>query len=179
VHPSLTTPLAQQAPRALRPTARFMVSHPGHMIALGFGSGLSPVAPGTFGTLWGWLSYLVLAQWLSPAGFGVLIVAGLAVGWWACTVTAAHMRVHDPVHIVWDEVVSFWIILWLLMPATWDMQLAAFVLFRLIDSVKPGPVAWADRLFAGFGWRGGFGILFDDLTAAFCTLFVIALWRAW
>ena len=56
---------------------------------------------------------------------------------------------------------------------------AAFVLFRFFDAVKPGPVAWADRLFKGFGWRGGWGILWDDLVAAFCTLLVIALWRIW
>jgi phosphatidylglycerophosphatase A len=56
-------------------------------------------------------------------------------------------------------------------------QLMAFVLFRFFDSVKLGPVAWADRTFKGFGWRGGWGIMFDDLVAAFCTLLVIAVWR--
>ena len=58
-------------------------------------------------------------------------------------------------------------------------QLVAFVLFRFFDAAKPGPVAWADRHFKGFGTRGGFGIMFDDLVAAFCALLVIALWRAW
>ena len=76
------------------------------------------------------------------------------------------MRVLDPGNIVWDEVIAFWIVLWLLMPAGLLAQLAAFVLFRFFDAVKPGPVAWADKLFHGFGWRGGFGILFDDLVAA-------------
>jgi hypothetical protein len=64
-------------------------------------------------------------------------------------------------------------------PSGFATQLAAFVLFRFFDAVKPGPVAWADRLFKGFGWRGGWGILWDDLVAAFCTLLVIALWRIW
>jgi phosphatidylglycerophosphatase A len=164
-------------PPVMRPGVRFMLSHPAHAIALGFGSGLSPAAPGTVGTLWAWLAYLALQQWLAPGAIGLVIVASLAVGWWACTVTASHMRVLDPGSIVWDEVVAFWIVLWLLMPAGWMSQLAAFVLFRLFDAVKPGPVAWADDLFHGFGWRGGFGIIFDDLVAAFCTLLVIAAWR--
>jgi phosphatidylglycerophosphatase A len=163
----------------IRPTARFMLSHPARLIALGFGSGLSPVAPGTAGTLWAWLAFVVLASYLTPAQIGWVIAASLLVGWWACTVAARHMGVSDPGSIAWDEVVAFWLVLWLVMPTGWLGQLAAFALFRYFDAAKPGPVAWADRLFKGFGWRGGFGILFDDLVAAGCTLLVIALWRAW
>jgi phosphatidylglycerophosphatase A len=166
-------------PPVIRPTGRFMLSHPAHIVALGFGSGLSPKAPGTAGTLWAWLAWWVMHDWFSPAGMGLLIAAALVLGWWACTVTAEHMRVLDPGSIVWDEVVAFWIVLWLVTPAGFLAQLAAFVLFRLFDAIKPGPVAWADDLFHGFGWRGGFGILFDDLVAAFCTLLVIAAWRFW
>ena len=166
-------------PAVPRPTARFMLSHPAHLIALGFGSGLSPVAPGTTGTLWAWLAWLLLAQWLTPLELGLVIALSLAVGWWACTVTAGHMRVLDPGNIVWDEVVAFWIVLWLLLPAGFGAQLAAFALFRFFDAVKPGPVAWADDLYHGFGWQGGFGILFDDLVAALCTLLVIAAWKVW
>jgi len=172
LEPPLHAPIA-------RVSARFMLSHPAHAIALGFGSGLSPVAPGTAGTLWAWAAYLVMQYWLEPWAIGLVIAASLAVGWWACTVTAAHMRVLDPGSIVWDEVVAFWIVLWLVMPTGLWGQLAAFGLFRLFDAVKPGPVAWADDLFHGFGWRGGFGIIFDDLVAAFCTLLVIAAWRFW
>jgi phosphatidylglycerophosphatase A len=156
-----------------------MLSHPARLIALGFGSGLSPVAPGTAGTLWAWLAYVVLAFYLTQAQIGWVIAASLLVGWWACTVAARHMRVSDPGSIVWDEVVAFWLVLWLVMPTGWLGQLVAFALFRYFDAAKPGPVAWADRLFKGFGWRGGFGILFDDLVAAGCTLLIIALWRAW
>jgi phosphatidylglycerophosphatase A len=76
-----------------------------------------------------------------------------------------------------SAVIAFWIVLWLVMPAGWLAQLAAFALFRLFDAAKPGPVGWADNLFHGFGWRGGFGIIFDDLVAAFCALLVIAAWR--
>ena len=176
----MSTPLdAPLKPPMRRPTLRFMLSHPAHLMALGFGSGLSPAAPGTAGTLWAWAAYLAMENWLGPAAIGWIIAASLAIGWWACTVTASHMRVLDPGNIVWDEVIAFWIVLWLVMPAGFVGQLVAFALFRLFDAVKPGPVAWADNLFHGFGWRGGFGIIFDDLVAAFCTLLVIAAWRIW
>jgi phosphatidylglycerophosphatase A len=168
-----------------RPTARFMFSHPAHLVALGFGCGLSPKAPGTVGSLWAWAAYLAMQPWLSGAAIGWVILAALPAGWWACAVTARHMGVADPGSIVWDEVVAFWIVLWLVMPAGLLAQVTAFALFRFFDAVKPGPVGWADRLFKpGDGataprWsRAGFGILFDDLVAAFCTLLVIAAFRA-
>jgi phosphatidylglycerophosphatase A len=156
---------------------RFLLSHPAHLIALGFGAGLSRLAPGTVGTLWAWAAFLILQIWLTPLEMGVLIAVSLLVGWWACTVCARHMGVADPGAIVWDEVIAFWLVLWLVTPTTFWGQLGAFVLFRYFDAAKPGPVGWADSLFKGFGWRGGWGIIFDDLVAAFCTLLVIALWR--
>ncbi len=158
--------------------ARFMWSHPAHLLAMGFGSGLSPKAPGTVGTLWAWAAYVWLSLWLTPGQFGLLIAVSLPLGWWACTVTADHMQVHDPSAIVWDEIVAFWLVLWLWTPAGWWAQTAAFALFRAFDALKPGPVGWADRHFHGPGWRGGFGILFDDLVAAFCTLLVLSIWVA-
>jgi phosphatidylglycerophosphatase A len=166
-------------PRVLRPTARFMFSHPAHVVALGFGSGLSPVAPGTAGTLWAWLAFVVMQSRLNEMQMGIVIAVSTLIGWWACTVTARNMRVMDPGNIVWDEVVAFWLVMWLIAPVGLWGQLAAFVLFRIFDAVKPGPVAWADGLFKGFNAKGGFGILFDDFVAAFCTLLVIAIWRAW
>ena len=170
-------PSLSDIPPPRRPSVPFLLAHPAHFLALGFGSGLSPVAPGTVGTLWGWLAFLALQPWLTPLGMGLSIALALALGWWACTVTARHMGVADPGSIVWDEVVAIWIVLWLAMPMGFWGQLAAFALFRYFDAAKPGPVAWADRLFKGFGWRGGLGILLDDLVAAFCTLLAIALWR--
>ena len=79
-----------------------MLRHPAHWLALGFGSGLSPKAPGTVGTLWSWLSFLVLSQWLSQAQWGLVIAGSLLIGIWACTVTAQHMGSADPGAIVWD-----------------------------------------------------------------------------
>jgi phosphatidylglycerophosphatase A len=162
----------------IKPTAAFMLSHPAHAIALGFGSGLAPKAPGTVGSLWGWASWLLIQQYLSLPAQAAIIVVGLLAGWWACTVTARHMGISDPGSIVWDEVVAMWLIFYLIMPTSFSGQLIAFGLFRFFDAVKPGPVAWADQLFKDFGWRGGLGIMWDDLVAAFCTLLAIALWRA-
>ena len=163
----------------MRPTIGFMAKHPAHWIALGFGSGLSPKAPGTVGTLWAWVSWWVLSDYISQDEWGWVILASSLIGWWACKVTALNMGISDPGAIVWDEVVAFWLVLWVLSPGSFFTQLCAFGLFRFFDAAKPGPIAWADQLFKGFGWRGSFGILLDDFVAAFCTLLCFALWRAW
>jgi phosphatidylglycerophosphatase A len=164
-----------------------MLAHPARWLALGLGSGLSPVAPGTAGTLWAWAAFIVASHWLGPLGWGLTILAGLLVGLWACTRTAQHLGVADPSAIVWDEIVAFWVVLWLLTPASAWLQALAFALFRFFDAAKPGPVGWADRRFKlapgeAIGWRQGVGILVDDLVAAACTLFVLAAglaaWRA-
>ena len=167
----------------IRPTLAFMWRHPARWIALGFGSGLARWAPGTVGTLWAWAAFLVIAPWMDDARWALLIGGGTLVGWWACTRCAQHMNVPDPGAIVWDEVLAFWLILWLIAPAGLAGQVVAFGLFRYFDAAKPGPVGWADRLFksergAPIGWAQGFGILFDDVVAAACTLVVIALWRS-
>ena len=168
------------APR--RATVGFMLRHPAHWVALGFGSGLSPWAPGTVGTLWAWAMYLLLRPWFSDAGFGLLLLASAGLGWWACTRTAHHLRQSDPGAVVWDEVLAFWLVLWLVTPAGFWTQALAFGLFRYFDAAKPGPVGWADRRYKAApgqapGWRAGYGILLDDLIAAGCTLLVLALWR--
>ena len=166
------------APSPQRPTLRFMLRHPAHWVALGFGSGLAPRAPGTVGTLWAWAAFLLLERWLGDIPWGLLILASLLVGIWACARTARDLAMADPGAIVWDEVVAFWAVLWLVMPTGFVGQCVAFALFRFFDAAKPGPVRWADQHFKqARGWRQGFGILFDDLVAALCTLLVIALAR--
>ena len=122
---------------------------------------------------------MLIQQHFSISSQAWIIACAVLIGWWACTVTARRMGISDPGAIVWDEIVAMWLILFMLTPTDFTTQLAAFVLFRFFDAFKPGPVAWADTLFKGFGWRGGWGILWDDLVAAFCTLLVIALWRVW
>ncbi len=169
----------------LRPTAGFMLAQPAHFMAMGFGSGLSPVAPGTAGTLWAWLAFWVLQPWMTDLRWAALIAASLPLGWWVCSITARNMRVLDPGSVVWDEIAAFWLVLWLVTPTGFWGQLLAFALFRFFDAVKPGPVGWADRLFHDVdplrdraAWRkAGFGIMLDDLVAAACTVFVIAGWR--
>lgn len=164
-----------------RPSLGFMLRHPARWMALGFGSGLAPVGPGTVGTLWAWAAFVLLDSWLDDWQWGLVLLASVVIGVWACARTARELAMADPGVIVWDEVVAFWAVLWLVMPVGFFGQLAAFGLFRFFDVAKPGPVRWADRLFKNArGWRQGFGILFDDLVAALCTLLVIALWRfAW
>jgi len=161
-----------------RPSWRFMRGHPARWVALGFGSGLAPMAPGTVGTLWAWAAFIVLDRWLSGWPWGLVLLLALPLGTWACARTARELAMADPGAIVWDEVLAFWIVLWLIMPTGFVGQLTAFVVFRCFDAVKAGPVGWADRLFKDArGWRQGWGIMFDDLVAAWCTLVVIALVR--
>ncbi len=179
-----------RAPAARPPVSasgRFMMAHPAHVMALGFGSGLSPVAPGTMGTLWAWALFALLQNRLTESQWGWLIGISIVTGWWACSLTARHLRVLDPGCVVWDEIAAFWGVLWLVSPTGFWGQLAAFALFRFFDAAKPGPVAWADQLYHDVdpatdpaAWRkAGWGIMLDDLVAAFCALLVIALWRLW
>lgn len=171
------TPMTTSAESArtarVRPTAAFMRPKLSRWIALGFGCGLSPWAPGTVGTLWAWVAWLAFAPWLTvPAQF-VLIGLGFVVGVWACGRTADALGVQDHGGIVWDEVVAFWLVL-AFIPTSIGEQCAAFLLFRFFDIVKPPPIRQLDR-----SVPGGFGVMLDDLLAAFYTLLALALWRAW
>jgi phosphatidylglycerophosphatase A len=154
-----------------------MFGHPAHLMALGFGAGLSPLAPGTVGTLLAWFSYGTLLGTRQDLTVLIALVAGLLVGSWACAITARNLQSPDPGAIVWDEILAYWLILWVATPAGAIEHLLLFGLFRYFDSAKPGPVRWADQVFKGTGLKGGFGIIFDDLVAAGCTLFAFAVWR--
>jgi phosphatidylglycerophosphatase A len=173
-------PPLPNAPR--KATPGFVFGHPARALAFGFGCGLSPVAPGTVGTLWAWLVFTLAQPLMNDARWAGGLAVSALVGVWACTRTARDMGLADPGAIVWDEIVAFWAVLWLVTPASFWAQFGAFALFRFFDTAKPGPVAWADALFkvaraAPIGWRQGLGIMFDDAVAALCTLLVIALWR--
>jgi nicotinamide-nucleotide amidase len=138
-----------------RPTLRFMLANPAHLLALGFGSGLSRFAPGTAGTLWAWVFFLALSPWMNDLRWALLIGASVPLGWWVCTVTARNMGVLDPASVVWDEVVAFWLILWLVMPTGLLGQLVAFGLFRGLGRPpvpRPGPQH--RPLGLGQGWLG-------------------------
>lgn len=155
----------------VRPTAGFMLSHPAHLIALGFGAGLAPAAPGTAGTLLAFPLYWALSQRLSPLEVLLLSAAFFALGVWACGRTGAAMGVADHSSMVWDEVVAFVMVL-VFAPPGLGWQLLAFFAFRAFDVLKPPPIRRVDRL-----WKGGFGVMFDDLIAAFYTLVLIAAVR--
>lgn len=169
---------AGQTVRVTRPTGRFMVSHPAHLIAFGFGAGLSPIMPGTVGTVYAWLSFLALSLWIDPAAWLYIVPIGLLIGIWACAVTARNMGVADHGAMVWDEIIAFWIVLIFVTPTSFSGQLGAFLLFRLFDMVKPAPIGYYDRALKLPGLLGGFGVMFDDLIAAFYTLLLFALWRS-
>ena len=168
-----TAPASATKPR---PDLRFMLRHPAHILAQGFGSGLSSVVPGTMGTLFAWLSF----HWLSgywPQCYHlnnwiVIIIAGFEVGIWACDVTGKHLGKPDDGSMVWDEIIAFWLVLIFVTPSDTQMQTAAFLIFRFFDMVKPPPIRYFDQK-----WKGGFGVMADDIIAAFFTLLSLAIWK--
>lgn len=152
------------------PDKFFLLSHPAHFIALGGGVGLVSKAPGTFGTLLGYpLAWLSLQSpfWLA----WMLVAFAFLLGVWACEKSGRDMGVADHGSMVWDEVVAIWAVL-LVVPMTWIAWLAAFMLFRFFDIVKPFPVGWFDRKV-----KGGFGVMLDDALAAGYVLIVFWLVR--
>jgi len=134
------------------------IRNPIHLIAAGFGSGLAPRAPGTFGTLAALIPWWPL-HFLSPWHYWIVIALGFVVGIYICGKTAHDLRTHDHGAIVWDEFIGVWIALaWLPTNGVWIV--AGFVLFRLFDIWKPWPIRWCDR-----NIHGGLGIMLDDVLA--------------
>lgn len=167
---------------SISPDFAFMRRRLSRWIALGFGSGLAPFSPGTFGTLWGWFSFLLIDAWLvKPLGaslwaWPVILVAGLVIGIWACERCGRDLGVSDHGSMVWDEVIAFWLVLYLVKApdqAGFSTQFGVFVLFRFFDILKPPPISHFDATV-----KGGWGVMLDDLIAAFYTLLALALWRA-
>ena len=152
-----------------RPRPGFAFSHPAHVVAFGFGTGLAPFAPGTAGTLAAWaIGWAATAYWPPQALLalaGVLFITGV----WACGVTGRHLGVADHGAMVWDEIVAFLLVL-AIVPRELAWQAAAFVAFRFFDIVKPPPIRYFEKRYVG-----GFGVMFDDLVAAGYTLLALAL----
>lgn len=153
----------------LRPSWRFLLSRPAHFIAFGFGAGLIPVAPGTFGTLLAVPLYWLIQPRVDAVEFLLLVAALFGLGIWACDVTGRAIGVADHGGMVWDETVAFLLVLFFV-PAALFWQAAGFLLFRLFDILKPPPIHYYDRTF-----KSGFGVMLDDLVAAFYTLVVLAI----
>ncbi|NMF91536.1 phosphatidylglycerophosphatase A family protein [Aromatoleum petrolei] len=146
-----------------------LLSHPAHFISLGFGSGLSPRAPGTAGTLAAWLLYPLLRAPISEFVFLALLTSFFVAGVIAADRTGRALGAADHGAIVWDEIVAFWLVLFFAPPGlAW--QAAAFVLFRFFDIVKPQPIRWADSHVGG-----GFGVMLDDLIAAGYAILALAV----
>lgn len=157
------------------PTAdiRFVLSNPFHLIACGFGSGLSPFASGTVGTLFAWASFPLLQAYFTEGDLLLFLVAAFVLGIAACHQTGRALGVADHGAIVWDEIVPFWLVL-LMTPDHWFWQTAAFFLFRLFDIVKLPPAGYFDAEV-----KNGLGVMCDDLFAALHTLLVIAVAKLW
>ncbi|MES2772224.1 MAG: phosphatidylglycerophosphatase A [Pseudomonadota bacterium] len=153
------------------PPLRFLFTHPAHLIACGFGSGLAPFASGTVGTLFAWLSFPLLRPWLSDAQFLIFLLLCFVGGVFAAHKTGQDLGVVDHGSIVWDEIVPFWLVL-LFCPAPWFWQCIAFLLFRFFDIFKPQPARFFDEKV-----KNGFGVMADDLVAAGYTLLSLALLR--
>ena len=150
-----------------KPTFAFLLAHPAHFFALGCGSGLAPKAPGTFGTLFAWLSFALFRPYFEELPLLGLLLAAYLAGIWFIDVTGKALGDPDHGSIVWDEIVPFWLVL-ALCPNGFKWQAAAFLLFRAFDIVKPPPARYFDRHV-----KNGFGVMADDLFAALYTLITL------
>jgi phosphatidylglycerophosphatase A len=158
---------------AKAPPVSFLLRHPAHLVACGFGSGLSPFAPGTVGTLFAWASYpLLRTLFPADAAFAMFLLLAFVLGVTACHIAGRALGVIDHGSIVWDEIVPFWAVL-LVTPAGPLWQLAAFLWFRFYDIVKPPPAHWFDSQV-----KNGLGVMMDDVIAGAYTVLTLALFKA-
>lgn len=148
------------------PGWRALLADPRLFCALGFGSGLAPRAPGTFGTLMALPLFLVLQPLPAWVYAGVLLAA-FFLGIYLCGYAGRWLGVSDHGAIVWDEFVGLWIALFLV-PGGWVWLVYGFLLFRLFDVLKPWPIDWADKQV-----KGGFGVMLDDVLAGLMAWFVL------
>lgn len=153
-----------------RPEVNFktLLKKPAAFIAYGFGSGLSPKAPGTFGTLVAIPIYWLIQDW-SLTAYLIFTLMAFLFGIWICQKTVDWLKQDDPGGIVWDEVVGY-LVTMIAAPKGWLWITLGFVLFRLFDILKPWPVSLADRKI-----HGGFGVMFDDVIAGVMSLLAIQM----
>lgn len=154
-------------PHGPEPSLGWMLASVPRFLALGLGSGLVRPAPGTWGTLTGWLLWLLAWQYVPFAWAGAGILFSFALGWWLCERVGTELGVPDHGAIVWDEMVAIWLVLWLV-PATLLTQAVAVAVFRVFDIIKPPPIGFFDRRFPN-----GFGVMWDDILAALYSLLLM------
>ena len=159
------------------PSFSELLKHPAQLLALGFGSGLAPKAPGTFGTLAAVPLYLMFSSALLEWQL-LIVVASFFAGIYLCNVTATALGVHDHPAIVWDEFVGFWLTMLALpllgVSLDWLLLLLGFIFFRLFDIIKPWPILWVDQKI-----HGGFGIMFDDVLAGVYAGLLLSIVIVW
>jgi phosphatidylglycerophosphatase A len=148
---------------------RALLSTPAGWLACGFGSGLAPVAQGTFGSLAAILPWLWLREFSLPVN-ALVIVVGFAIGVWACDVAGRALGVDDHRSLVWDEFIGQWIALLPALLAPWWAVVLGFALFRLFDVWKPWPIRYLDKHL-----KGGFGVMVDDVIAGVFAAIVLKL----
>jgi phosphatidylglycerophosphatase A len=149
-------------------TKTLALTTPAGWLAFGFGSGLSPFAPGTMGTLMA-IPFAIVLKQLSQPWYWLMLLVTFALGVWVCGHVSRRLGVHDHGGIVWDEMVGYWLAI-ALVPLQWPWLLAAFVLFRIFDIFKPWPIDQLDQKVSG-----GFGIMIDDVLAAIYTLAILVV----
>lgn len=145
---------------------------PHYFLAFGFGSGLAKYAPGTWGTLAAIPVYLLMSK-LSPMLYLSLCIIAFIYGCWISGRVADDLDVHDYKGIVWDEVVGYWLTMFMI-PATASSIILGFILFRIFDIIKPPPIRWVDQHVGG-----GLGIMLDDVLAAlFAWIIMLGSYKA-
>lgn len=149
-----------------------MLGHPIHLLSLGFGSGLSPIAPGTMGTLVAIPLYWLVAG-VGLGNYLLITLFAALLGIYLCGATARALGVHDHGGIVWDEIVGYFITM-TAVPFSWQWALVGFLLFRFFDILKPWPIRKVDRQVGG-----GLGIMLDDIMAGIYAWMVLQLLMMW
>ncbi len=148
------------------------LKNPVHFLAVGLGSGLIYPAPGTWGSVGGLIIGIPLLEWLGFWNFAIFTLITFLIGIYLCQKTTDDLGVHDHGSIVWDEFVGVFITLLAIPTLNWQWCLAAFILFRVFDILKPYPVKYFDEK-----WESGFGIMIDDVLAAIYAVLVIGIFR--
>ena len=155
--------------RTTWPKASWVFADGGRLLMFGMGSGILRPGSGTWGTLMGWLIWEAVASSVSDRDIALFLAFAFVYGCWAAGRVSSQLGVEDHVGIVWDEMVAFWLVLWLV-PDTLAAQALAFVLFRLFDTTKPPPIRQVDARL-----KSGTGIMVDDILAAGYTLLVVSI----
>jgi len=149
-------------------TDKFTLSDPIQFLALGFGSGLSPKAPGTMGTLVA-IPIFIALSFLTPLYYLAIVVVMTVLGIYICQKAADAAGVHDHGAIVWDEIAGYLITMFMI-PLSWQTIVTGFILFRIFDIFKPWPISFIDKKI-----HGGFGIMLDDVLAGIFSLVIMHL----